>query len=74
MPDLRMDEYKVEVICLGLRKLVSCGIMPVNKAFIKFNLKSLLPASKAKAVQNIETQPKERGPNPNMRTTIQFDV
>lgn len=74
MPDLRMAEYKVEIICLGLRNLVSSGILPVNKAFIKFNLKSLLPAAKAKAVANIETQPKEKGQDPNMRTTIQFDV
>lgn len=50
IPDLEIVEYKVEIICLGLRNLVSSGILPVNKAFIKFNLKSLLPAHKAKAV------------------------
>lgn len=55
MPDLEMTEYKVEVICLGLRNLVSSGILSVNKAFVKFNLKSLLPGSKAKAIQNIQT-------------------
>jgi hypothetical protein len=65
-----MTEYKVEIICLGLRDLISSGFLPINKAFVKFNLKSLLPAGKAKAVQNIETQPKERGSDPNIRTTI----
>ena len=50
MPDLCMTEYKVEIICLGLRDLISSGILPINKAFVKFNLKSLLPAGKAKAV------------------------
>lgn len=48
--------------------------MPVNKAYVNFNLKSLLPVNKAAAVSNIQTQPDDKGPNPNMRTTIQFEV
>lgn len=45
MPDLDINEYKVEIVALGLRNLVSNGILPVNRAFMKFNLKSLLPSS-----------------------------
>ena len=44
MPDLDVNEYKVEIIALGLRSLVSTGFLPVNRAFMKFNLKSLLPS------------------------------
>ena len=45
MPDLDISEYKVEIIALGLRSLISIGILPINRAFMKFNLKSLLPSS-----------------------------
>lgn len=40
-------EYSVEINVLGLRDLESFGLMPVKKAFIKFNLRSLLPPEKA---------------------------
>lgn len=50
-----MEEFKCEVITLGLRDLVSTGLMNVNKAYIKFALKSLLPVAQAKAVDNIFT-------------------
>jgi hypothetical protein len=44
IPDLDIKEYKCEMIVLGLRNLVSTGLLPVNKAYVKFNLKSLLPS------------------------------
>lgn len=74
MPDLQMSEFKCEVIVLALRDLVSTGLLPVNKSYIKFGLKSLLPVSQANAVDNIYTQPNAKGPNPIIRTTIQFEV
>lgn len=74
MPDLDIKEFKCEIIALGLRDLVSTGIMNVNKAYIKFAIKSLLPVSKANAVDNVFTQPTCKGPNPNIRTTVQFEV
>ena len=55
MPDLQMDEFKCEVVALGLRDLVSPGLMSVNKPYIKFAIKSLLPVSQANAVDNIFT-------------------
>ena len=70
MPKLDVSEFKTEIIVLGLRELVSCGLMPIRKAFVKFNLKSLLPGALAKAVENIQTTPSDPGPNPNLRTTI----
>lgn len=74
MPNLGIKEYKCEIVVLGLRNLVSTGLLPINKAFAKFNLKSMLPSDQATAVENIQTQPFENGPNPNIRTTLQFEL
>lgn len=74
MPDLKIKEFKCKVTILGLRELVSPGILPIRKSFVKFNLKSLLKAETAKGVDNIQTLPKEGGPNPNLRTKIEFEV
>ena len=46
--------------------------MPVKKPFIKFNIRSLLPPEKAKAVENIKTTPGDKGANPNINTVISF--
>jgi hypothetical protein len=42
MPSLETREFKCEIMVLGLRDLVSSGLLPVKKAYVKFNLKSLL--------------------------------
>lgn len=55
MPNLQMREFKCEIMVLGLRDLVSNGLLPIKKAYIKFNLKSILPPEQAKAVDNIQT-------------------
>ena len=74
MPDLKVNEFKCEIMVLGLRNLLSTGLLPIRKAFVKFNLKSLLPADQSKAIDNITTMPKEGGSNPNIRTTLTFEV
>lgn len=74
MPAVDMREFKCNIMVLGLRGLVSTGLLPIRKAFVKFNLKSLLPPDQAKAVENIQTPPKEGGSNPNIRTVLQFEV
>ena len=74
MPDVNIQEFKCEVIVLGMRNLVSPGLLPIRKAFVKFNLKSLLPPAQANAVENIVTEPRDGGTNPNMRITLQFEV
>lgn len=55
MPNLNISEFKCDILVLGLRNLVSTGLLPVRKAYVKFNLKSLLPPAAAKAVENITT-------------------
>ena len=47
------DEYKVSCQILGLRYLKSPGILPVKKAFINFNVKSMLPPELGSAMKNI---------------------
>ena len=74
MPDLKIKEFKCKVTVLGLRELVSPGILPIRKSYVKFNLKSLLKAETAKGVENIQTLPKEPGSNPNIKTKIEFEV
>ena len=74
MPSLDINEFKCEIVVLGLRSLISAGLLPVKKAYVKFGLKSLLAPDQAKAVANITTLPKEVGSNPTIRTTLQFEV
>jgi hypothetical protein len=59
---------------LGLRNLISPGIMPINKSFLRFNIKSLLPPKMSRAIQNVSTQPKEGGANPNLMSTVRFEI
>lgn len=59
---------------LGLRYLKSPGILPVKKAFINFNVKSMLPPELGSAMKNIKTQPSALGPNPTINTLIAFNA
>lgn len=38
-----VDEMEVNMLILGLRQLESPGILPIKKAYIQFNVKSLVP-------------------------------
>jgi len=68
------DEYFIDTRILGLRGLQSVGILPVKKAFIQFNLKSLVPPDLAGTLTNKETQPSDPGPNPTINTQIIFNM
>jgi hypothetical protein len=48
-------ENEIEINILGLRDLQSVGILPVKKAFIVFNLKSLVPPDDGRALENLRT-------------------
>jgi hypothetical protein len=43
MPDLKIDQFNIDINVLGLRNLVSTGLLPVKKAYTKFSVKSILP-------------------------------
>lgn len=68
------DDYHIEINILGLRNLQSVGILPVKKAFIIFNLKSLVPPNCSQAIENIKTQPGPPGPDPTINTCIKFNI
>ena len=46
--------------------------MPVNKAYLKFDLKSLEMPNEAQLISELKTQPFEPGPNPNINTVLSF--
>jgi hypothetical protein len=41
--EIETKEFNVDINVLGLRELASFGLFPVKKAFIKFNIKGILP-------------------------------
>ena len=51
---VEFGEFDCNMLVLGLRALQSPGILPVKKAFIQFNIKSLVPPN-ASAISNIKT-------------------
>jgi hypothetical protein len=71
---VKFDDYQIDIEVLGLRNLQSGGILPVKKAFIQFNLKSLVSPSEGTALENIKTQPGPTGPNPTINSSITFRV
>ena len=70
---VEFKEMDVNMLILGLRGLQSPGILPVKKAFVQFNIKSLVPPNSS-AVQNIKTQPSASGANPTLNTTMMFSI
>ena len=71
---VQREEFEIEINILGLRELQSTGILPVKKAFIVFNLKSLVPPDIGTALENVKTQPNSPGSNPTINTMIKFVV
>jgi len=71
---VEMQEFQLNINVLGLRTLQSPGILPVKKAFINFNLKSLVPPSMGAKLPNLKTEPKAHGPDPTINTLMTFSV
>lgn len=67
------SEFNTDILILGLRNLQSPGILPVKKAFVKFNCKSIVPPGTA-SVQDVSTQPTSSGPNPTINTTVNIKL
>lgn len=66
-------DFEINMLILGMRSLASPGILPVKKAFVNFNVKSLVPPN-GPAVKNIQTEPTAPGPNPTLNTTMKFNI
>ena len=67
-------EYRVELNVLGLRGLVSPGLLPVKKAYIDFLLKSMVPPMIASALNSVSTVPGPTGADPTINSVISFNV
>jgi len=48
-------------------------MLPVKKAFMQFDIKSLVPPNSS-AVQNVKTLPSSKGCNPTINTLVKFKV
>lgn len=68
------SEYRVELNVLGLRNLMSPGLLPVKKAYIDFLLKSMVPPMASSALSSIRTTPGPTGPDPTLNSVISFSV
>lgn len=53
--NVNFQDFVININILGLRDLQSVGILPVKKAFVVFNLKSLVPPDDGVALENIKT-------------------
>ena len=72
--NVAMREFQVSMNVLGMRALQSPGILPVKKAFVKFNLKGLVPPTIGTNLSNLKTEPSAAGPNPTISTLMKFQV
>lgn len=75
MPEMELYHIKIKV--LGLRNLKSLGLIPVKRAFLKFDINSVrFPSQRQALVEKkaIQTLPSEPGSNPNITTIIDFSV
>ena len=67
--------YTCEINILGLRELKPLSVLPVKKAFIKFDMNSLnVTGRQEDSLQPIVTVPGDTGPNPTINTIIKFDA
>jgi len=51
---VEFQNFEVDMLILGMRNLQSAGMLPVKKALVQFNIKSLVPPNST-AVENIRT-------------------
>lgn len=72
--NVKMKEFGVSMNILGLRGLQSPGLLPVKKAFLSFNLKSMVPPALGANLSNIKTEPKMPGCDPTLNTLIEFNA
>ena len=71
---VKTDDFEVNINVLGLRNLQSPGLLPVKKAFVNFNCKSLVAPKLGTNLTNIRTEPKFPGENPTLNTSLSFSV
>lgn len=71
---VKTHQFDISMNILGLRGLQSPGLLPVKKAFIMMNLKSMIPPQLGDTLDNIRTEPKMAGADPTLNTLITFSM
>ena len=67
--------YTLEINILGLRDIKPLAMLPIKKAFIKFDMNSLnVSGEKENNLPSKTTQPKDKGSNPTINTSLKFDI
>lgn len=67
--------YTCEINVLGLRQLKPLSILPVKKAYIKFDMNSLnVSGNEEDILQPIQTIPGDSGSDPTINTVFKFDA
>ena len=67
--------YTFEINILGLRDIKPLAMLPIKKAFIKFDMNSLnVSGEPENNLPSKTTQPKDKGSNPTINTSLKFDI
>ena len=67
--------YSFEINILGLRDIKPLTILPIKKAYIKFDMNSLnVSGNKEDTLEARTTQPKDKGSNPTINSALKFDL
>ena len=67
--------YSFEINILGLRDIKPLAMLPIKKAYIKFDMNSLnVSAEKDDNLPAKVTQPKDKGSNPTINSALKFDL
>ena len=66
-------EVNVEIYALGFRELKpAVGWLPVNKAFLKIDLRAITFPGETLLISDLSTHPCSPGPNPNLGAVLTF--
>ena len=67
--------YSFEINILGLRDIKPLAMLPIKKAYIKFDMNSLnVTGDKEDNLAPKITQPKDKGSNPTINSALKFDL
>ena len=67
--------YSLDINILGLRDIKPLSMMPIKKAYIKFDMNSLnISGKKEETLQPRTTQPNDKGSNPTINSALKLDL
>ena len=74
-PVPKTKPYTFEINILGLRDIKPLAMLPIKKAYIKFDMNSInVSGEPENNLPSKTTQPKDKGSNPTINTSLKFDI